>query len=62
MAVAKRPYPLNFEVAAGVMVTSTGWIDCILYTLTRKNLFFGDREGELGLFRLRSDLRSRERS
>ncbi|KAF2229863.1 hypothetical protein EV356DRAFT_455041, partial [Viridothelium virens] len=42
MGVAKQYVPLTFEIVAGIMVSWSGWIDCILYTLTRKKLFFGD--------------------
>ena len=54
MALDGQYVPLNFELVAGVLISCTGWIDCLLYTLTRKKLFFGDREGDQGLIRLKS--------
>ena len=45
---------------AGAMITSCGWIDVLLYTLTRRDLFSGstppdDKAGVLNTFRFRPD-------
>ena len=55
MFVTGQYVSIGFEVAAGIMVDLTGTTDCILYPLTRKQLFWGNPRGDQGLFRLRSE-------
>jgi G protein-coupled glucose receptor regulating Gpa2 C-term len=41
-AMAGRNVPMSYLLFAGAMITSNGWLDCLLYALTRRILIFSD--------------------
>ncbi|KAI9708726.1 MAG: hypothetical protein M1820_003681 [Bogoriella megaspora] len=45
LGTAGRAISETYAIIAGVLATSTGWVDCILYTFTRKQLFYSMEDG-----------------
>jgi hypothetical protein len=59
-AMAEKPVTFTELTIAGAMITSNGWLDVLLYTLTRSSSIFAsdasnERDGVLNTFRHRPD-------
>jgi hypothetical protein len=60
MSMAGRPVTFTQLCVAGAMITSNGWLDVLLYSITRRGLLFGpdmasDEARAIDTFRLRPD-------
>ena len=60
MSMAGRPVTFTQLCIAGAMITSNGWLDVLLYSITRRALLFGPDTGSdttraIDTFRLRPD-------
>ena len=58
MSMAGRPVTFLQLCVAGAMITSNGWLDVLLYSITRRALLFGpdsDKNRAIDTFRLRPD-------